>query len=208
MRGLSRNTGSLVAPAIPGYVPSLDERLAYDPDKARRYWPRRAILTASRSRSSAPTTTSSTRSSSARRPPRCGRGSGSSPRSISRRTASRPPSSRAASSTWRSWLGQRADARQLQHPGPGRALQERHRRRVQLGRLEARRRRRADRQGGADDRSHRAAGLPGNALQILHDDITFLPLHQQPMAWATGKNVASVLQLSDNKARHWLTMMR
>ena len=35
MRGLSRNTGSLVAPAIPGYIPSLDERLPYDPDKAK-----------------------------------------------------------------------------------------------------------------------------------------------------------------------------
>ena len=35
MRGLSRNTGSLVAPAIPGYVPELDERVTYDPERAK-----------------------------------------------------------------------------------------------------------------------------------------------------------------------------
>ena len=64
-----------------------------------------------------------------------------------------------------------------------------------------------DKAGQTIDRTERL-GYQANALQILHDDITFLPLHQQPMAWATGKNVASVLQLSDNKARHWLTMMQ
>ena len=36
MRGLSRNTGSLVAPAIPGYVPALDERLPFDLDGAKK----------------------------------------------------------------------------------------------------------------------------------------------------------------------------
>jgi peptide/nickel transport system substrate-binding protein len=37
MRGLSRNTGALVAPAIPGYEPSqLDERQPYDPETAPR----------------------------------------------------------------------------------------------------------------------------------------------------------------------------
>jgi peptide/nickel transport system substrate-binding protein len=34
MRGLSRNTGALVAPAIPGYEPSqLDQRLPFDPQR-------------------------------------------------------------------------------------------------------------------------------------------------------------------------------
>ena len=36
MRGLSRNTGSLVAPAIPGYVPALDARLPFDLDGAKK----------------------------------------------------------------------------------------------------------------------------------------------------------------------------
>ena len=44
-----------------------------------------------------------------------------------------------------------------------------------------------DKAGQTIDRTERLA-YQANALQILHDDITFLPLHQQPMAWATGKN--------------------
>jgi peptide/nickel transport system substrate-binding protein len=35
MRGLSRSTGALVAPAIPGYAPEHDERLPFDPDRAK-----------------------------------------------------------------------------------------------------------------------------------------------------------------------------
>ena len=64
-----------------------------------------------------------------------------------------------------------------------------------------------DQAGRTVDRTERLA-LQAKALQYLHDDLTFLPLHQQPMAWATGKHIVSVLQLSDNKARHWLTMMQ
>jgi peptide/nickel transport system substrate-binding protein len=36
----------------------------------------------------------------------------------------------------------------------------------------------------------------------------FLPLHQQPMIWATRDTVTEVVQLPDNKARHWLTRMK
>nr|WP_261968928.1 ABC transporter substrate-binding protein [Prosthecodimorpha staleyi] len=36
MRGLSRTTGSLVAPAIPGYVPDLDKRPPFDLDGAKK----------------------------------------------------------------------------------------------------------------------------------------------------------------------------
>ena len=46
------------------------------------------------------------------------------------------------------------------------------------------------------------------ALQIAKFHTMFLPLHQQPMAWAIRDNVQAVVQLPDNKARHWLTVMR
>lgn len=46
------------------------------------------------------------------------------------------------------------------------------------------------------------------ALQIAKFHTMFLPLHQQPMAWAIRDDVQSVVQLPDNKARHWLTVMR
>jgi peptide/nickel transport system substrate-binding protein len=35
----------------------------------------------------------------------------------------------------------------------------------------------------------------------------FIPLHQQPMAWATRTDVTHVVQLPDNKVRLWLTRM-
>ena len=54
MRGLSRNTGALVAPAIPGYAPEQDKRLPFDRRQARRSCsPPPAIRTASRSISTA-----------------------------------------------------------------------------------------------------------------------------------------------------------
>lgn len=46
------------------------------------------------------------------------------------------------------------------------------------------------------------------ALLKAKADTLFLPLHEQPMAWATRDTVVSVVQLSDNKARHWLTKMK
>ena len=45
-------------------------------------------------------------------------------------------------------------------------------------------------------------------LQTLHDDVRFVPLHQQPMAWAVGDKVGDVLQMPDNKARLWTVRMQ
>lgn len=56
------------------------------------------------------------------------------------------------------------------------------------------------------DTSKRLA-MMSQALMIAKDEMLFLPLHEQPMAWAIRTSVASVVQLSDNKPRHWLTRM-
>jgi peptide/nickel transport system substrate-binding protein len=45
------------------------------------------------------------------------------------------------------------------------------------------------------------------ALTIAGKDMLFIPLHQQPMAWATRTDIAHVVQLPDNKVRLWLTHM-
>ena len=45
------------------------------------------------------------------------------------------------------------------------------------------------------------------ALEIAGENTLFLPLHQQPMAWAVRSDVTEVVQLPDNKARHWMTRM-
>jgi peptide/nickel transport system substrate-binding protein len=43
------------------------------------------------------------------------------------------------------------------------------------------------------------------ALTDAGKDMLFIPLHQQPMAWATRTDVTQVVQLPDNKVRLWLT---
>lgn len=56
------------------------------------------------------------------------------------------------------------------------------------------------------DREKRLA-LQSAALKIVKDESIMLLFHQQPMDWATSDKVESVVQLSDNKGRHWLTRM-
>jgi len=46
------------------------------------------------------------------------------------------------------------------------------------------------------------------ALMITKNEMLFLPLHEQPMVWATRDSVVSIVQLNDNKARLWLTKMK
>jgi peptide/nickel transport system substrate-binding protein len=50
--------------------------------------------------------------------------------------------------------------------------------------------------------------MMAQALAITKQQMLFLPLHEQPMAWAQRDTVVSVVQLSDNKPRHWLTRMK
>ena len=57
------------------------------------------------------------------------------------------------------------------------------------------------------DRDKRLAMMT-EALGIAKARTLFLPVHQQPMAWAMRDSVEQVVQLPDNKARHWLTRMR
>lgn len=63
-----------------------------------------------------------------------------------------------------------------------------------------------DKAGATVDRDERLA-MQAKALLRANELSMFIPVHQQPMAWATGANIESVLQLSDNKPRHWLTRM-
>ena len=48
-------------------------------------------------------------------------------------------------------------------------------------------------------------GLQSDALEFVRDNMILVPLHQQPMAWAATTRVTDVVQLGDNKARHWKT---
>ncbi len=49
--------------------------------------------------------------------------------------------------------------------------------------------------------------LEEEALRIAKEEVLLIPLHQQPIAWATRDNVESIDLRADNKARHWYTKM-
>jgi peptide/nickel transport system substrate-binding protein len=51
-------------------------------------------------------------------------------------------------------------------------------------------------------------GYMSQALMIAKNEHLFIPLHQQPMAWAMRTSVSSMVQASDNKPRLWLTQMK
>lgn len=57
------------------------------------------------------------------------------------------------------------------------------------------------------DQTKRAA-LMNDALKAVRDEVMFIPLHQQPIAWAARNDVVDVLQMPDNRPRHWFTRMR
>ncbi len=50
--------------------------------------------------------------------------------------------------------------------------------------------------------------LMTEALKIAKAEHLFIPLHNQPMAWAIRSNVKTMIQATDNKPRLWLTEMK
>lgn len=50
--------------------------------------------------------------------------------------------------------------------------------------------------------------LMAQALQIAKDEHLFIPMHNQPMAWAMRSSIETMVQASDNKPRLWLTRMK
>jgi peptide/nickel transport system substrate-binding protein len=64
-----------------------------------------------------------------------------------------------------------------------------------------------DKAGIELDNSKRIS-LMTEALMIAKDDHLFIPMHQQPMAWAISKNVEATVQGADNKPRLWLSKMK
>ena len=209
MRGLSRSTGSLVAPAIPGYVPSLDPRLSYDPAAAKQlladagypngfrfafvcsnddYINEEQICQAVAAMWAkvglqpaidiAPDSIQ-TAKFEGRKFDVAILGWANEPMLDSYSILIQVVHSRSGTAGVFNWGGWNPDGVDALIDAAGKEI---------------------DRPKRLDDQA--------KALQILHDEDIFLPLHQQPMAWATGSHIASVLQLSDNKARHWLTMMK
>ncbi len=49
--------------------------------------------------------------------------------------------------------------------------------------------------------------LEGEALKIAKDEVLAIPMHQQPIAWATSSKIESIDLRADNKPRHWFTVV-
>ncbi len=209
MRGLSRNTGALVAPAIPGYAPEQDKRLAFDPDKAK------ALLAAAGYPNGFSFSVNCMNDGYVNEEEFCQAvGSmwsrvGLKPNlSIAPRSVQLPKRvkgefdivtlgwanepmidaysilvqvirSKSASAGVFNWGNWGTDKLDRLIDAAGRELD-----------------------------TPKRVKIMAEALQIMHDDIIFLPLHQQPMAWAARRNVETIVQLSDNKPRLWYTTIK
>ena len=63
-------------------------------------------------------------------------------------------------------------------------------------------------QAGVELDATKRIPLMTRAMQIAKDDHLFIPMHQQPMAWAMRNTIETMVQASDNKPRLWLTRMK
>ncbi len=64
-----------------------------------------------------------------------------------------------------------------------------------------------DKAGVELDRAKRLP-LMSEALMIVKNEHLFIPMHNQPMAWALRSTITNTVQASDNKPRLWLTQMK
>ncbi len=63
-------------------------------------------------------------------------------------------------------------------------------------------------QAGVELDNPKRIALMKQALKLVKDETLFIPLHQQPMAWAMRGDVETMVQASDNKPRLWLTKLK
>jgi peptide/nickel transport system substrate-binding protein len=209
MRGLSRNTGSLVAPAIPGYVPELDTRLPFDANKAK------ALLAEAGYPNGFSFLLNCQNDSYVNEEEICQAVAAMWSRVGLRPTPSIGPRSTQVPKRVKGefdvltlgWANEpMIDAYsilvQVIHSKTGTAGV------FNWGgwgqpRIDAL----IDKAGVELDPEKRIPMMT-EALKIAKDEHLFIPLHQQPMAWAMRKTVESVVQASDNKPRLWLTRMK
>jgi peptide/nickel transport system substrate-binding protein len=209
MRGLSRNTGAVIAPAIPGYAADLDERPAYDPAKARE------LLAAAGLANGFGFTLNCTNDSYVNEEEICQAVAAMWSRvglrptlSIAPRSVQTPLRVRGEFDvTTLGWANEpMIDAYsilvQVMHSRSGTAGV------FNWGGWQHPRIDQLTDAAGVELDTARRIPMMTEALRIARDEVLFLPLHQQPMAWAVRTNVETMVQLADNKPRLWYTRMR
>ncbi len=209
MRGLSRNTGAIVAPAIPGYTPEQDARLPFDLDGARR------LLTAAGYPNGFSFNFNCQSDGLVNEEEFCQAVASMWSRAGLRPNLSLGPRSTQTPKRVRGefdvisfgWANEpMIDAYSIliqvmrSRSGAGGVFNWGNWGRADIDAL-------IDKAGVELDNAKRIP-MMAEALMIAKREHLFIPLHNQPMAWAMRSSIAETVQASDNKPRIWLTRMR
>ncbi len=209
MRGLSRNTGAIVAPAIPGYTPAMDERLPFDVDGAKK------LLVEAGYPNGFSFNMNCVSDGLVNEEEFCQAVASMWTRAGFKPTLDLAPRSQQTPKRVKGefdvisfgWANEpMIDAYSIlvqvirSKSGAGGVFNWGDWGRADVDAL-------IDKAGVELDRPKRIA-LMTEALNIIKREHLFIPLHQQPMAWAMRGNVLTMVQASDNKPRLWLTKMQ
>ena len=209
MRGLSRNTGSLVAPAIPGYVPALDARLPFDLDGAKK------LLAEAGYPNGFSFLMNCQSDGLVNEEEFCQAVAAMWARAGLRPNLSLAPRSQQTPKRVRGefdvisfgWANEpMIDAYSIliqvmrSKSGSGGVFNWGNWGDPRIDAL-------IDKAGVELDAAKRIPMMT-EALSIAKADHLFIPMHQQPMAWAMRSSVETMVQASDNKPRLWLTRMK
>ncbi len=209
MRGLSRNTGAIVAPAIPGYVPDLDKRLPFDLDGAKK------LLADAGYPNGFSFVMNCQADGLVNEEEFCQAVASMWSRAGLRPSLSMGPRSQQTPKRVKGefdvisfgWANEpMIDAYSIliqvlrSKSGSGGVFNWGNWGDPRIDAL-------IDKAGVELDPAKRIP-LMTQAMQIAKDDHLFIPMHQQPMAWAMRNTVETMVQASDNKPRLWLTRMK
>ena len=209
MRGLSRNTGAIIAPAIPGYVPALDERLPFDLDGAKKLLAEAGYPNGFSFQMNCQSDGLVNEEEFCQAVAAMWSRAGLKPNlSLGPRSQQTPKRVKGEFDVISfGWANEpMIDAYSIlvqvmrSKSGSGGVFNWGNWGRPDIDAL-------IDKAGVELDQAKRLPMMT-EALKIAKDEHLFIPLHQQPMAWAMRSTVANTVQASDNKPRLWLTQMK
>ena len=209
MRGLSRNTGAIIAPAIPGYTPAMDDRLPFDLEGAKKLLAEAGYPNGfgfnMNCQSDGLVNEEEFCQAVAAMWSRAGLRPGLDLASRTQQTPKRVKGEFDVISF--GWANEpMIDAYSIliqvirSKSGSGGVFNWGDWGRADIDAL-------IDKAGVELDRPKRIA-LMTEALMIAKREHLFIPLHQQPMAWAIRANITTMVQATDNKPRLWLAKMQ